>query len=220
MRGGALLIGFLLSLPLVAADNLLSVIDEPHIRTLMLIPILSMLIVALRILVGVPLYGVFGPLVIALSLIEAGIFTGLAIYLLLIAIGVGVKLAITHLKLPIIVEISILMFVVTALTILFSVLLGVLHFFSKLLFPVIITSFLIERFSQAVELNAVTKALPVLAATLATAAGLALIGLALLHLGPITLLSLFFISLLIVIGLGYYTGLRLSEVFRFKFVGE
>ncbi|RME31706.1 hypothetical protein D6789_01870 [Candidatus Woesearchaeota archaeon] len=219
MRGGAFLVAFFLSLPLVAASPL-SFIDQPHIRTIMLIPILSMVIVALRLLVGIPLYGVFGPLVIALSLIESGIFFGLVIYIILIAIGIGVKLAITHLKLPIIVEISILMYVVSVLTVLFSVLFEKLSVFREILFPLIITSFLIERFSQAIELNTVERALPVLGSTLATAAGLALIGLGASKLGPASFLALFILSFIIVIGLGYYTGLRLTELFRFKFVGE
>lgn len=219
MRCGAFVLAALLALPAVEAAGVLGVVDEPHVRTIMLIPILSMFVVALRLLVGVPLYGVFGPLVIALSLIETGIFIGLVVYVTLVAIGIGVKLGITHLKLPIIVEISILMFVLSVLIVLLTVVLEPL-LFTEILFPLIITSFLIERFSKAIELNTVQVALPVLGGTLATAFFLALVGRATNLLSAGLFLALFFVSLIAVVGLGYYTGLRLSEVFRFKFVGE
>lgn len=194
------------------ASVLQRIIGTEELTFIILIPILSSLIIILRILIGVQTYGVFGPLVIALSMIEATITSQLMLYLLLLVAGALFTIFIKRLRMPMLCEISLLLFFLAALTITAA------NFLVITIFPLIITSFLIERFSQDIEVRRTKHAIGMLATTLITAVVLAYVGTWLSALAPAALLLAALLAISIVLGLAHYVGLRLTELIRFQFV--
>lgn len=194
----------------------------PLHKLLIIFPILGSVIVFLRLFVGIRTYGVFAPVVIAFSLMQIGIANGLAVYIVLIMANMGIKIfLINHLNMPHIAEFSLLMFALSAILVLASGLgNGLLLFSSGILFPLIITSHLIERAYKTIEETGFADAAVLLAYTLTTAVIGAFLGTRLFG-EPISFLWIAFAaSISAVIILGNYTGLRLSEFFRFRVLQE
>lgn len=187
-------------------------------KLIIIIPTLGGLIIFLRLIFGVRTYGIFGPIIVALSFLQIGIITGLAFYVVLIITGLAVKIfLLKKLYLPHLAEIALVMSVVAGATILLKALPG-LNFFSAgvIFFPLIITSHLIERASRTVEEHRLAETFPLLAATLITAALLAVLLRWLLGLDMENLWLAFALSILVAFFSGKYTGLRLSEFARFN----
>lgn len=185
---------------------------------ILIIPILGALVVLLRILAGVKTFGIFAPTVIALSLLEADIWQRLGIYVALLVLGFGFRaLFLKRMRLPQIAEMSILMFflvisIVALAELIFNYSISALSIF----FPLIITTHLIERFSRTVEDHREKEAWPLLANTLIVATALGFIGQLLLTQPAPRVWVIFTAMLLAVIWVSGYTGIRLSELFRFK----
>ena len=197
------------------------ILEREYAKMILIIPILSMFIIILRHMVGLQTYGVFGPLVVAMSLVQIGIGQGMVFYLILLVTGLIAKFLLRGFKLPLISEISILMFILSGTMVAISIIFNLSQAtLTKVLFPMIITSFIIERFSQTLEVHPTWNALEIFFATLTTSVVLAYIGLWLLSLRTDFLLAAFAISFISVIFMGNYVGLRLSEIFRFKLLGE
>lgn len=196
---------------------------EPGIeKVIITIPILGSLVVLLRLFAGIRTYGVFAPVVIALSLLNFEIIPGILIYIFLLALGIGAKLLILNrLRLSHIAEFALIMFILV------SILIGVLALpvgftlsFTTLFFPLIITSHLIEQASKTLEEHNLSAFLPVITTTFAIALLLAFFGLFLLEQSLVVLWIIFALSILATIIAGNYRNLRLTEFIRFKFLGK
>ncbi len=189
-------------------------------KVIIIIPILGSVIVLLRLFVGIRTYGVFAPVVIALSLLDLDIIPGILIYVFLLAIGIGVKLIIlSRLRLPHIAEFSLIMFILVSILIGISALpVSFMFSFTTVFFPLIITSHLIEQTSKTIEEHSIVDFLPIITATFATALLLASFGSFLLEQSLAILWVIFATSILAAIIAGNYLGLRFSEFIRFKFL--
>ena len=191
-------------------------------KVIITIPILGSLVVLLRLFVGIRTYGVFAPVVIALSLLNFEVIPGILIYVFLLAFGVGAKLLILNrLRLPHIAEFSLIMFIMVSILIgVFALPVGFTFSFTLLFFPLIITTHLIEQASKTLEEHNISAFSPIATATFATALFLAFVGSFLLGQSLIVLWTIFAISVLATIIAGNYRGLRFTEFVRFKFLGR
>ncbi|MBI4188694.1 MAG: hypothetical protein HY529_05770 [Chloroflexi bacterium] len=195
--------------------------SEPGLaRVLIVIPIMGTVIVLVRLLVGIRTFGIFAPVVVALSLLDLNILPGILIYALLVTTGIGTKLLILNrLKLPTIAELSFIIFVLVL--VLFGVSALPFDFIPSLgdvFFRLVITTFIIEQSSRVAEEHRIIDVLPMLVATFATAIGLAYYGAFLLEQPAAVLWGFFAVSVFGIIITGNYLGLRLTELIRFKFL--
>jgi hypothetical protein len=189
-------------------------------KQIILIPILGVIVILFRLVIGVSTFGVFSPVVIALSLMLMGpnIFQGILIYLVLVSIGVAMKLLVfSKLHLPNVAEMGLIMSLIVILLLGFAFLpLSFQLNATAIFFPLIITTHLIERFSRTVEENHLKDAMRLLIQTLGVAILMALAGNYLINFSQEIIWLLFVIAIFAIIALGNYTGMRLVELFRFS----
>ncbi|MBI2831406.1 MAG: aspartyl protease family protein [Chloroflexi bacterium] len=189
-------------------------------KFIIIIPMLGTLVVLLRLLAGIRTYGVFAPVVIALSLTHLGVVPGMMVYLFLIAGGILAQVFIlARFRLPHIAQFALIMFtLVLALTGISASPIGFAFSVTGAFFPLIISSHLIEQASLTIEEHRFSDSLPVLVYTLAVAMLLGFYGSFLVGLPLSTLWIIFGFSILVTIVAGHYLGLRLTEFIRFKFL--
>lgn len=191
-------------------------------KVIITIPILCSVVVLLRLFAGIRTYGVFAPVVIALSLFNFNVISGILIYIFLLTFGIGAKfLILNRLKLSHIAEFALIMFILVAiLTGVLALPVGFTLSSTTLFFPLIITSHLIEQASKTLEEHSISAFLSVITTTFAIALLLAFFGSFLLEQSLVMLWVIFAFSVLATIVAGNYRGLRLTEFFRFKFLGK
>ncbi|MBI2934261.1 MAG: hypothetical protein HYY29_01700 [Chloroflexi bacterium] len=225
---GAWLLASMVPIPLALAPDLLpagvlpaiDLLDEVTTRKILLIiPILGVAVVIGRLLIGMRTYGVFGPVVIALTLLQLGVPQGTIFYLLLVVIGIGIQtFFLSRIRLPHVAQFALILFTLVLIVTAVNALSAGSVPLSSAVFPLIITSHLIEQASQSVAEERFADVVGVLATTLALAIVLGLIGTLLLALPTVSLWAIFGIAIVAVIASGRYLGLRLTELVRFRFL--
>lgn len=193
---------------------------QKMIKVLLLIPVGALVVAFFRTVIGVPTFGTFAPVLLALAFREVSPLIGLVCLLIVISLGWLIRRMLDHLKILVIPRLSIIVtlvvFIVLALIVIFYHL-GQNRVLFISLFPMIIMTWTVERFS-VLQIEDGTPA------ALKAAAGTALVATAAYYLMKIKILRLYlfaFPELLLVIMalmlvLGRYTGLRLSELWRFR----
>ncbi|MDD5396454.1 MAG: 7TM domain-containing protein [Candidatus Moranbacteria bacterium] len=188
-------------------------------KQLIILPILGLFVVLFRLVLGVRTFGVFAPVVIALSLIlmQSNILQGILIYTALISIGVALKLLVfSKMQLPNVVEMFLIMVSVLLILVAFSFLpLSFQLTATTVFFPLIITTHIIERFSNITEEQHLVPAVFLLLETFFVAIILTFAGIFLVNRSMEFIWIVFAISIPVAIAAGNYTGLRLTELFRF-----
>ncbi|RJQ52806.1 MAG: hypothetical protein C4526_07630 [Nitrospiraceae bacterium] len=208
--------------PSLVSRYLRDVFNEPGSREIAVFPVMASAIVVLRLIAGVATFGIFAPTVIAFSLIELDILQGALIYLFLVITGMAVKhIVLRRFRLPHIAELSLIMFLLVILLMGISAFLSdVSPSFSKVFFPLIITSFLIEHATRAVEEHRVREAVLLLFSTIATAVLLGLAGRLLVVQSYAVISVSFVLAFITALIAGRYRGLRLTELFRFRLLRQ
>lgn len=198
-------------------DRAVSLLEGEEI---IVVPILGALVVVLRSMVGIRTYGIFAPVVIALSLMGLDIVRGLLVYIYLILTSLGVKrLILNRFRLLRIAEMALIIFtLVISLAVLMVLPTDSRLSLPEVFFPLIITSHVIERFTKTVEEYRTAAALPLLLETFAAAVILAFVGNYLMDRSMKFIWTVFVLSIGVVIVAGRYRGLRMNEIFRFKFL--
>ena len=208
--------------PLLAAVSLyrLPVGSQAALRILLILPLGALIIAVFRNLVGLRTFGTFMPLLIALALRELSLSLGLSLIGSVIALGIVSRLFLDRLQLLLVPRLGVLLCVVV-LAITAQSLLGrsyeVRDLFASVLFPVVILTMLIERFSITSAEEGVGAALRRLAAStlIATCIYPAFRFESLQHLMfgfPELLISI----MGVLVAIGGYTGYRLAELWRFR----
>lgn len=193
---------------------------QRQVRLLLVIPLGALVVAIFRNIVGINTFGTFTPILMALAFRETKLFWGGLLFFFVIAIGCSVRNILDRLKLLFIPRLSIILtLIIAVMIILISV--GyhtgfeVLSFIS--LFPIVIITMVIERFSIT-QMETGTKAsfLLSLGTVIVACAGYLVISSEIVQLTmfffPELLLAIFGILILI----GRYTGLRLTELWRFR----
>lgn len=205
--------------------NLWGLFEQVHIpiellRIILLFPIGALVVTFSRNLLGVLTFGVFAPALLAVAFQGTGLFWGVLLFIVILAVGTLLRLFLEHFQLLQTPRLGV-MLTVTSLIMLGIAILGAakdLTFFSRVsLFPLVIISMTIERFSVMAEEEGIRAAIKVGVMTILVACfSYAVMRLEVL--GSIVLafpetqllvLALFFI-------IGRWPGLRLLEYIRFR----
>jgi transglutaminase-like putative cysteine protease len=140
----------------------LPVPSQTALRVLLLLPIGALFVALFRNVVGVPTYGTFMPVLIALALRGFSLGVGLALVAFVLFLGVLARLALERLRLLMVPRLSILLCVVV-LTVVGLALVGResenREFFAGLVFPIVILTMLVERFSITIAEEGLRQAL-------------------------------------------------------------
>jgi uncharacterized protein with transglutaminase domain len=193
-------------------------------KGLLLIPVAALVVVIMRLLVGLRTSGTFMPILIALAFIQTTLLLGLAIFLVLVGAGLWIRSWLSHMNLLLVSRISavviVVIFLMAALAIT-SYKLGLDQVLTVTFFPTVILAWTIERMSVLWEEEGGHEVLVQGGGSLlvAVVAYLAMSNRLVGHLTfnfPELTLSLLGVILL----LGKYTGYRLSELYRFRAMGE
>lgn len=190
------------------------------VQTLLLIPVGTLVVSFMRIVVGVTTFGTFTPVLIALALSEIGLWQGLIVLGAIVLFGWIFRYVLDHLKILIIPRLSIIItFVIISVISLMMVGLYTekLNMLYISLFPIIIITWTIERFSVVqIEDN--------LVAAMKGLLGTGIVAMLTFYVMALPVVRPFLFSfpeiLFSIIGLqlllGRYTWVRLFDLWRFK----
>jgi hypothetical protein len=208
--------------PILAAVSLyrLPVGSQEALRILLVFPIGALIIAVLRNVIGLRTFGTFMPLLISLALRELPLAFGLGLVGSVIALGIVSRLLLERLQLLLVPRLGVLLCLVV-LAITAQSLLGrtyeVKDLYASVLFPVVIMTMLIERFSITTAEEGLPSA--VRRMTVSTFAAICVYPIFRIQ----TLAHLMFgfpelvISVMgVLVWIGGYTGYRLSELWRFR----
>ncbi len=189
-------------------------------ETLLTVPLGAFLVVLLRNVVGFATFGTFMPVLIALAFRETELAWGLVLFSTVVALGLAIRFYLEHLKLLLVPRLAAVLIIVILLMLIISVItfqLGLGRGLSVALFPMVILAMTIERMSIVWEESSASDALKQGLGSLAAAA---LAYLVMTNPQIEYLMYRFPELLLVLMGLcvlmGRYTGLRLTELWRFK----
>jgi hypothetical protein len=193
-------------------------------RVLMLVPIGTLIIAVLRNVVGLRTFGIFMPMLIALAFRSTGTLYGVAIFCGILSVGFVVRSFLDRLHLLLVPRLSVILTLViacfTALALLGSKL-GLRELMAVGLIPFVILTMTIERFFIIIEESGAREALLTAAGSIAVAIiTYGVIGWETLQLTFFVFPELILTVAALQILLGRYTGYRLSELFRFRRLGE
>ncbi len=193
-------------------------------EVLLMVPIGAIVIVFMRNFVGVRTFGTFLPVLVALAFRETNLLAGVVLFTLLVSAGLAVRFYLDRLHLLLVPRLAAILTVVVLLMLFFSLLfhrLGIDTGLSVALFPMVIMTMVIERMSIVWDERGPADAIRDGLGTLAVASlAYVMMGINLIeHLVfvfPELLLPLLAAFLLS----GRYTGYRLSELTRFRVLGQ
>ena len=186
----------------------------------LMIPIGGLVIVFLRQVIGLPTFGTFMPVLVALSFRETGLLWGLALFGIIVFIGLQLRAYFEKLRLLVVPRLASVLTVVVLLIAALTVItfkLGINAGLSITLFPMIILTMMIERMALMTEEFGVRETRKTVYGTMiaASLAYFAMDNVLVRHL-VFVFPELLLIVLACTILLGRYNGYKLSEYFRFK----
>ena len=193
-------------------------------QVLIMIPLGALIILVVRNIIGIPTFGTFMPVLIALAFRETQLIHGILLFSFIVSLGLMVRFYFEQLKLLLIPRLAAVLSAVILIILVISVISHGLGFdigLSIAIFPIVIITMTIERMSVVWEEHSGWEAIRQGMGSLfsASLAYLAMISTFIEH-----LFFVFpeFILLLIaaMLWLGRYRGYRLSELFRFNTLFE
>ena len=200
----------------------LPVTTQAVYQVLVLIPIGALLVVILRNVVGFATFGTFMPILVALAFRETQLLWGVVLFSFIVATGLVVRRMLERMKLLLVPRIAVMLTVVVfilAISSLAAYGAGLERALSVALFPIVIMTMMIERMSVVWEESGMRTALQQAIGSLAVASAAYLI----FRIELVQHLAFVFPELLLVVLaamllLGRYTGYRLSEFYRFRWL--
>ena len=189
-------------------------------RILIMIPIGALVVLFMRTIIGVPTFGTFMPILIAMAFRETGLLWGISLFLGIVGAGLLFRFYLNHLHLLLVARLSAVLTLVVIMMLAISMLsnkLGLIQGFSIALFPVVILTMVIERMSITWDESGPMEAFKQGLGSLSVA----MLGYLVMNHNLVQHLMFVFPELLLValaisILFGSYTGYRLSELFRFR----
>jgi len=187
---------------------------------LMLIPLGALIMVFMRNVIGLPSFGTFMPVLIALAFRETGLLAGLVMFSVVVAAGLALRFYLSRLHLLLVPRLTAVLVIVVVLMVGLSLLshrLGWEVGLSVGLFPMVILAMIIERMSIVWEERGPADAMKESAGSALIAA----LAFAVITQPAVQHLMFVFPELVLtllglVILLGRYSGYRLSELIRFR----
>jgi len=195
-------------------------ISQSVIYLLLAVPFIVFLIAFFRQFVGITTFGVFTPLILTLSFMLLGLQFGFLVFAVVLIVSYLIRLLFDRVELLYIPKVSLLL---SALALSFFLVLGLVVYFESSInltlavFPMLVMSMVSEKFLSAQSVEGFRSAMFVTGETVLVS----LIAYALVNWGWLesSILALPELVLLPIFGniwLGRFTGLRLSEYFKFR----
>lgn len=189
-------------------------------RLLMVLPLGALIVVLMRVLVGLPTFGVFMPVLIALAFRETALLTGIGLFSLIVAIALSVRFYFERLYLLLVPRVSAVLIVVLITMIIISLVSNRMNIHAGLsisLFPLVIISMVVERMSVVWDESGPTNAFKQACGSLVVAAMcFGVMQHPLVRHWAFVFPETILIALAVVLLLGRYSGYRLSEIWRFR----
>jgi hypothetical protein len=193
---------------------------QAALRLLLAIPLGALVVSVFRNLIGVPTFGTFLPVLVAFALRNVPIMVGLAMVIAVIGVGVFGRLVLERLRLLLVPRLSILLCMVVLGVVVFALLgrtFETRQLFSGVLFPIVILTMLIERFSIAIAEEGMTTALVRSGHTLlVTVAVYPVLRDPTAEYLMFSFPELTFCVMGVLVWIGGYTGYRLLDLARFR----
>lgn len=190
------------------------------VQMLLTIPIGVLVLVFMRQFVGVPTFGTFMPVLIALAFNATDLLTGLAILGTILLIGMSFRFFFSKLNLLLVPRLAATLTVIVMVMILVSVVADSYSLgtgFSVTLFPIVILTMTIERLSVTWEENGPEDASKEFVGSIVVAvAAYFVMNLTLVRHLLFIYPELLLVILAIMLMMGRYSGFRLSELRRFR----
>ncbi|MDD5216470.1 MAG: 7TM domain-containing protein [Candidatus Omnitrophica bacterium] len=190
------------------------------VQVLILIPLGALVVAFMRVVVGIPTFGTFAPILLALAFREVSLWVGLTCVISLVFLGWILRSVLDYFKILIIPRLSIMVTLVV-IFVLAIMIIGFHLSHRKMLyvslFPIIIITWMIERFA-VLQIEDGTPSALIAALGTAVVAILAyyLMEVELIKIYLFAFPELFLAIIAALLMLGRYTGIRLLEFWRFK----
>lgn len=193
-------------------------------QMLLMIPLGALMIVFLRNVVGMRSFGTFMPVLIALAFRETRLLAGIIMFLVVVGVGLLLRFYLERLRLLLVPRLAAVLTIVVILLIgvgVVSYQLNIEVGLSVALFPMVIIAMVIERMSISWEERGPRDAMIEGAGSLVMAilAFLVMEQALLRHL-MLVFPELLFVVLGLTIAIGRYTGYRISELGRFRYLEQ
>jgi len=193
---------------------------QNFIKVLLLIPLGALVVAFFRTVIGIPTFGTFAPVLLALAFREISLWLGMVCVLIVILLGWAFRTFLDRLKILVIPRLSIIVTSVVMIILVTMVVfyhLGIQRVLFMSLFPMIILTWTIERFS-VIQIEDGTNAAirSALGTAVVAAAAYYFMEMKILRLYLFAFPELLFVVIAIMLVLGRYTGIRLTELWRFR----
>jgi len=195
-------------------------IPQNDIYLLLAVPFLAFVIAFFRQFVGISTFGVYAPLMLGLSFLVLGLAFGFLVFMMVLFISYLIRILFEKVDLLYIPKVSLLL---SALALSFFLVLGLAVYFETsvnltlAIFPMLVMATISEKFLSAQSEEGMKNALFATAeTTLVSLVGYALVTWIWLKSLILSLPELVVLPILGNIWLGRFSGLRLSEYFKFR----
>lgn len=189
-------------------------------KVLLMVPLGALVIAFMRVVVGVPTFGTFTPILIALAFRETQLGWGITLFMLILGAGFLCRVALANLRLLLVPRLACMLIIVIGLMVIVSLLsqrLGFTQGLSIALFPMVILTMTIERMSIVWEERGSVETVKETIGSLVVAiSGYYVMNHPLLMHLMFNFPELLLVVLAVCMLFGSYTGYRVSEVLRFK----
>jgi hypothetical protein len=193
-------------------------------RVLLMIPLGALIVVLMRVLVGIPTFGTFMPVLIALAFRETQLLWGIGLFCMIVGAGLGLRFYLEKLQLLLVPRLSAVLVLVILLMIVIGLLANKLNFeygFSIALFPIVIITMVIERMSIVWSESGALEAYKTGFGSLVVATlGYFAMNNSYLEHWFFMFPELVLVVLALILWAGRYTGYRLNELIRFRDLTE
>ena len=189
-------------------------------KVLLMVPLGALVVAFMRVVVGLPTFGTFTPILIALAFRETELGWGVMLFVIILVTGCLVRVALANLRLLLVPRLACMLVVVIGLMVFMSLLsqrLGFAQGLSIALFPMVILTMTIERMSIVWEERGGRETFKETVGTMLVAiCGFYAMNHPLLEHLIFNFPELLLVLLSLCLLFGNYTGYRLSELLRFR----
>lgn len=190
------------------------------LSTVLVIPLGALVTIVFRNVIGISSFGTFLPALIAYSFLSTGFWWGLGIFSIIIGVGSIINFVLDKFKLLQTPKLTIIMVSVALMLIAIAytgMVRGNSHMAYSLFFPLAILSLTIERFFSIAQERGIKQSLIVyLWTNVIVAFSYIVMKSVFIQVMVIILPELYLLVVAASLYLGHWTGLRLSELFRFR----
>ena len=193
-------------------------------KFILLVPVGALVVIFMRIVVGLRTAGTFMPVLLAIAFVQTSLLSGVIIFLLILAIGLWVRSSLSRLDLLLVSRIAAVVVIVVGLMSAISIIsykLGIEQALTITFFPMIILAWTIEHMSILWDDDGPVEVFIQTSGSLLVAAlcFFVMTNHYIEH-WMFNFPELLLLLLGLIIMLGHYTGYRLSELIRFRYMRQ